>query len=104
MLPAEWHPQTWGEDALSHADREMMLLSLSLIGRKIVSQSRMNSNLALVLLPFGVALPDSELCPHTTGIVNIGREKSASFVDSASRIEANSKQRPIVIARESDLK
>jgi len=37
-------------------------------------------------------------------IVNIGREKSASLIDSASRVEADSKQCPITIAGEASLK
>ena len=81
-----------------------MLLPLPLIGSEIVSKSRMNSNLARVLLPFGVALTDGELCPHATGIVNVSAQKGASLINSACRVEADTKQRPIAIAGEARLK
>ena len=81
-----------------------MLPPLPLIDSEIVSQSRMNSDLARVLLPFGVALTDGQPCPHATGIINIGREKSASLIDSASCVEADAKQRSITIAGEARLK
>ena len=77
-----------------------MLLPLPLIGREIVSKSRMNGNLARVLLPFGVALPDSELCPHTSGIINVSAQQGTSLINSASRVEADAKQRPVAIAGE----
>jgi len=81
-----------------------MLLPLSLIGREIVSQCWMGGDLARVLLPFGVALTDSELCPHTTGIVNVSAQQGTSLIDSASRVEADAKQCPIAIAGEAYLK
>ena len=81
-----------------------MLLPLPLVDSEIVSESRMNGNLASVLLPFGVALTDGQPCPHATGIINIGREKSASLIDSASCVEANSKQRSVAITGEAHVK
>ena len=59
---------------------------MPLIESEIVSESRMNSDLARVLLPFGVVLTDGQPCPHAVGIINIGREKSASLIDSASGV------------------
>ena len=81
-----------------------MLLPLPLIGSEIVSESRMDGNLARILLPFGVALTDGQLCPHASSIVNIGAQQGASLLDSASRVEADTKQRPIAIASEAHLK
>ena len=81
-----------------------MLFPLPLVGGEIVSKSRMNGNLARILLPFGVAFTDGQLCSRAPGIVNIGREKSASFIDSASCVEADAKQRSISIAGEARLK
>ena len=63
----------------------------------------MNGNLARVLLPFGVALANGQLCPHTTGIVNVSAQRGSSLLDPASRVEANSKQHPIAIAGEARL-
>jgi len=81
-----------------------MLLPLPLIGREIVSKSRMNGNLACVLLPFSIALTDGQLCPHASSIVNIGAQQGASLINSASRVEADAKQCPIAIASEAPLK
>lgn len=81
-----------------------MLIPLPLVGREVSSQRRMSGDLARVLLPFGVTLANGQLCPHAIGIINIGREKGASFINSASGVEANSKQRPVTIASEARLK
>ena len=81
-----------------------MLLPLPLVDSEIVSESRMNGDLARVLLPFGVALTDGQLCPHTTSIVNVSAQQGTSLIDSASRVEADAKQRPISIASEALLK
>jgi len=81
-----------------------MLLPLPLIESEVVSQRRMNGNLARVLLPFGIALTDGQLCPHASSIINIGAQQGASLIDSASRVEADAKQRPIAIAGEARLK
>jgi len=64
----------------------------------------MNGNLARVLLPFGVALTDGQLCPHTSSIVNVGAQQGASLIDSASRVEADAKQRAVAIASEAHFK
>ena len=64
----------------------------------------MNSDLARVLLPFGVALTDGQLCPHTPGIVNVSAQQGASLLDPASRVEADAKQCPIAIASEAHFK
>ena len=81
-----------------------MLLPLPLVDSEIVSQSRMNGNLARVLLPFGVALTDGQLCPHATGIINISAQKGACLINSASRVEADAKQRAVAISSEALLK
>ena len=81
-----------------------MFIPLPLVESEIVSESRMNGNLARVLLSFGIALTNGQPCPHATGIVNVSAQQGASLLDPASRVEADTKQCPIEIASEARLK
>ena len=67
-----------------------MLFPLKLVSIEVMSQHRMGCHLTRVLLPFGVALADGDLCSHASLGIDIGAEQGAGFVNSASGVKADS--------------